>query len=215
MKLCFDTSIRDAGIRTLIEDGYLSKTRHFTIPVYTPETATEFYLRERERWGKTVLYFHTIPQCESAVARLRNAGVRVKLVTAAGDHDSQLERFENGELDVLVNCFVLAEGFDCPFTDRLLPTERKGAVTVQMCGRVLRKHARTPMEKDCPVPEVTLAVSPHRISGTAISLGTDGGAYSEPPHSTGRHENDAGTGPDSCRTASLLNEAATQATPNA
>jgi superfamily II DNA or RNA helicase len=140
VKLCFDTSIRDAGIRTLIEDGYLSKFRHFTMPAYTPDSAAEFYLRERDRWGKTVFYFHTVPQCERAAAILRKAGVRVEVVTAGGDRDAQLEAFENGEVDVLVNCIVLAEGFDCPSLQTVFCRPSEKGITVQMCGRVLRKH---------------------------------------------------------------------------
>lgn len=146
VKLCFDTSIRDAGIRTLIEDGYLSRFRHFTLPTYTPESAAEFYLRERERWGKTVFYFHTIPQCERAAALLRKGGARVEVVTASGDRDAQLEKFENGELDALVNCIVLAEGFDCPSLQTVFCRPSEKGITVQMCGRVLRKHAGTPVK---------------------------------------------------------------------
>lgn len=144
VKLCFDTSIRDAGIRTLIEDGYLSRFRHFTIPNYTPESAAECYLRERDRWGKSVFYFHTIPQCQAAARLLRAGGVRVEVVTGSGDRDGQLERFEAGEVDVLVNCIVLAEGFDCPSLRTVFCRPSDKAITVQMCGRVLRKHPDVP-----------------------------------------------------------------------
>ncbi|HUR54832.1 MAG TPA: DEAD/DEAH box helicase family protein, partial [Gemmataceae bacterium] len=146
VKLCFDTSIRDAGIRTLIEDGFLSKFRHFTIPTFTPETVADFYLREKERWGKTVFYFHTIPQCERAAALLRAGGARVEVVTANGDRDAQLARFEAGELDALVNCIVLAEGFDCPTLQTVFCRPSEKGITVQMCGRVLRKHASAPVK---------------------------------------------------------------------
>ena len=52
MKLCFDSAIRDAGIRTLIEDGYLSRFRHYTIPAYTPEAVAELYLSDRQRMAE-------------------------------------------------------------------------------------------------------------------------------------------------------------------
>ena len=146
VKLCFDTSIRDAGIRTLIEDGYLSKFRHFTMPNYTPESASEFYLREKERWGKTVFYFHTIAQCEKTTAILKKKGARVEVVTAQGDREEQLDRFENGKLDALVNCIVLAEGFDCPSLQTVFCRPSAKGITVQMCGRVLRKHSGTPLK---------------------------------------------------------------------
>ena len=146
VKLCFDTSIRDAGIRTLIEDGYLSRFSHFTIPNFTPETTAEFYARERDRWGKSVFYFHSIRQCERAAQLLRAKKVRVEVVTAAGDREDQLERFENGKLDALVNCIVLAEGFDCPSLQTVFCRPSGKGVTVQMCGRVLRKHSGTPVK---------------------------------------------------------------------
>jgi superfamily II DNA or RNA helicase len=144
VKLCFDTAIRDAGIRTLIEDGYLSKFRHYTIPAYTPEAVADFYLNDRERWGKSVFYFHTIPQCEQATAKLRAGGAKVEIVTASGDREAQLEAFENGELDALVNCIVLAEGFDCPSLQTVFCRPSEKGITVQMCGRVLRKHPSAP-----------------------------------------------------------------------
>ncbi len=140
VKLCFDTAIRDAGIRSLIEDGYLSRFRHYTIPNYTPEAVADCYLSDRPRWGKSVFYFHTIPQCEAAAARLRAGGAKVEIVTASGDRDAQLEAFEAGELDALVNCIVLAEGFDCPSLQTVFCRPSEKGITVQMCGRVLRKH---------------------------------------------------------------------------
>jgi len=146
VKLCFDATIRDAGIRSLIEDGYLSRFRHFTIPAFTPESTVEFFLRERDRWGKTVFYFHTIQQCERAVQLLRAKKVRAEVVTAAGDRDEQLARFEAGKLDALVNCIVLAEGFDCPSLQTVFCRPSEKGITVQMCGRVLRKHADTPVK---------------------------------------------------------------------
>src|SRR5262245_24469579 len=38
VKLCFDKVIRDAGIHTLIQDGYLSQYHHYTIPEFLPAT---------------------------------------------------------------------------------------------------------------------------------------------------------------------------------
>jgi len=146
VKLCFDTSIRDAGIRTLIEDGFLSTFSHFTMPVYTPKSVADFYLREKQRWGKTVMYFHTIAQCEEALALLKAQKVRAEIVTASGDRETQLDRFDVGELDVLINCIVLIEGFDCPSLQTVFCRPSEKGITVQMCGRVLRKHAGTPIK---------------------------------------------------------------------
>ncbi len=140
VKLCFDTAIRDAGIRTLIEDGYLSQFQHYTLPVYTPQSAAECYLADRARWGKSVFYFHSILQCEQAATLLREGGVRVEVITASGDRETQLAKFDAGEIDCLVNCMVLAEGFDCPTLQTVFCRPSAKSLTMQMCGRVLRKH---------------------------------------------------------------------------
>src|SRR5712671_3653779 len=58
VKLCFDAVLKDAGIASLIRDGYLSPFHHYTIPHHSPARVVECYLREPERWGKSILYFH-------------------------------------------------------------------------------------------------------------------------------------------------------------
>ncbi len=44
-KLCFEKSIRDAGIHSLIQEGYLSPYHHYTIPRYTPIEVAQAYAR--------------------------------------------------------------------------------------------------------------------------------------------------------------------------
>jgi superfamily II DNA or RNA helicase len=147
VKLCFDSVLKDAGIRTLIQDGYLSPYHHYTIPRHTPETAVEFYLRDRPRWGKTLLYFHTLEQCHAADRLLRAAGVRSEVVSGDSDREAQLEAFRTGALDVLGNCMMLAEGFDCPELKTVFCRPSCKGVTVQMGGRVLRKHPDHPFKQ--------------------------------------------------------------------
>ena len=62
VKLCFDSVIKDAGIHSLIQDGYLSKFDHYTLPSWSPEAFVEAYLRDRKRWGRSIVYFHTLDQ---------------------------------------------------------------------------------------------------------------------------------------------------------
>src|SRR4051812_34499799 len=106
VKLCFDSVLKDAGIQTLIQDGYLSPYHHYTIPRYDPETVVSFYLRDRQRWGKSLFYFHTLEQCAQANALLRAARVRSEVVSGDSDRDAQLEGFRAGTVDVLVNCMM-------------------------------------------------------------------------------------------------------------
>ncbi len=147
VKLCFDSVIRDAGIQSLIQDGYLSPYHHFTLPAYSPRSVVEHYLRERERWGRSILYFHTLEQCFAADELLRKSGVRSDVVTASSNRDGQLEAFRAGRLDVLSNCMVLSEGFDCPELQTVFCRPSCKGVTIQMCGRVLRKHPSAPVKQ--------------------------------------------------------------------
>jgi superfamily II DNA or RNA helicase len=147
VKLCFDSVIRDAGIQSLIQDGYLSPYHHFTLPLYSPRSVVEHYLRERSRWGKSIFYFHTLEQCYAADALLKKAGVRCDVVTASSNRDGQLEAFRAGRLDVLSNCMVLSEGFDCPELQTVFCRPSCKGVTIQMCGRVLRKHPEVPVKQ--------------------------------------------------------------------
>jgi superfamily II DNA or RNA helicase len=147
VKLCFDSVIKDAGIQTLIQDGYLSQYHHYTMPRHTPEEVVQFYLRDRERWGKTLFYFHTLQQCAAADRLLKAAGVRSDVVTGSSDRDAQLTAFREGRLDVLSNCMMLSEGFDCPELKTVFCRPSCKGVTVQMAGRVLRKHPSLPFKQ--------------------------------------------------------------------
>ena len=152
VKLCFDTVLKDAGIAQLIQDGYLAKFHHYTLPAYTPEVVAKFYATDRPRFGKSVMFFHTLPQCEAARRVLAAHGVRADVVTGSSDRDAQFARFESGAADVLINCMVLTEGFDCPTLQTVFCRPSAKSVTVQMAGRVLRKHPNLAVKNvvQCP-----------------------------------------------------------------
>ena len=139
LQLSFEKVIKDAGIATLIQDGYLSTYHHYTIPKYTPEILVDFYCREPVRWGRSLAYFHTLDECYRADALFKERGVRSDVVTGSSDRESQLEAFQAGILDVLLNCMVLSEGFNYPALQTVFARPSIRGVTVQMCGRVLRK----------------------------------------------------------------------------
>jgi superfamily II DNA or RNA helicase len=140
VKLCFDAVLKDAGIQSLIQDGFLSPYHHYTIPAYSPESVAECYVRDRQRWGKTLLYFHTLESCYQANRLLCKSGVACDVVTADSDREAQLADFRAGRIEVLCNCLLLAEGFDCPELKTVFCRPSCKSVTVQMAGRVLRKH---------------------------------------------------------------------------
>ncbi|KAH3679245.1 hypothetical protein WICPIJ_008663 [Wickerhamomyces pijperi] len=62
--------------------------------------------------------------------------------TSPAEKNSLLTRFSNGEVSVLLNCGILAEGTDLLRTDSIFlcrPTRTK-SLLAQMIGRGLRKH---------------------------------------------------------------------------
>jgi superfamily II DNA or RNA helicase len=147
VKLCFDKVIKDAGIHQLIQDGFLSKYHHYTIPAWTPEVVTETYLREPKRWGKSAMYFVNLEQCFAAQRILRAAGVVCDVVTGDTDIESQLEAFRNGDIPVLINCMKLTEGWDEPSLQTAFIRDSGKGPTMQMGGRVFRKFEGLPFKQ--------------------------------------------------------------------
>ena len=137
-RLCFQKGIRDAGIHRLIADGYLSPYEHFTLPSWEPAAVAAAYLRERDRWGQSLIFFRTRVECEACLAALKAGGVAAEVVTASSDRERQIAEFEAGDLRVLVNMSVLGEGFDCPSLRTVFCRPAGKLPTVQMAGRVLR-----------------------------------------------------------------------------
>ena len=66
--------------------------------------------------------------------------MRAELVTAKTDRERQIADLAAGRVDVLVNMLILAEGFDCPSLRTVFCRPSGKLCTIQMCGRVLRKH---------------------------------------------------------------------------
>jgi len=144
MKLCFDKVIKDAGIHTLIQDGYLARFHHYTIPKWDPESVSQRYLAEPERWGKSIFYFKNLEQCAELGRILTTAGVRNEVVTGDTDWEDQLELFRSGEVPCLINCMKLTEGFDEPSLQTAWVRDSGKGCTMQMGGRAFRKHPSLP-----------------------------------------------------------------------
>ncbi len=146
MKLCFDKVIKDAGIHQLIQDGYLSKFDHYTIPKWDPQTVANFYCAEPDKWGKSIFYFVNLEQCFRLQQILRERGVVSEVVTGDSEVDQQLERFRSGEITCLINCMKLTEGFDEPSLKTAWVRDSGKGPTMQMGGRAFRKHPDLPVK---------------------------------------------------------------------
>ena len=141
MKLCFSKVIKDAGIRSLIDQGWLSPYHHYTANTeWTPERVAHIYMSDPDRWGKSVVYFLTRVECEEFKHILNANGHKCEFVWANSDQEGQIQMFKDGEVPVLVNIVVLTEGFDAPDLNTVFVRPGTKGPTIQMAGRVLRKH---------------------------------------------------------------------------
>ena len=144
MKLCFDKVIKDAGIHALIQDGYLSKFDHYTIEEWSPSAVCERYAAEPERWGKSIFYFKNTDLCFQLQTLLKQRGHESEVVTGDSDCDTQLARFRSGEINCLINCMKLTEGFDEPSLNTAWVRDSGKGCTMQMGGRAFRLHPDLP-----------------------------------------------------------------------
>lgn len=142
MKLCFQKVIKDCGIHQLIQDGYLAPYKHYTIPKWTPEEVANYYCSDPERWGKSIFFFLNLDECEQLSRLFAARGVRHEVVRGGQQRttDRQLQMFENDEIDVIINCMVLTEGFDCPTLKTAWIRDSSRGPTMQMAGRAFRQH---------------------------------------------------------------------------
>lgn len=147
IKLCFEHIIRDAGISSLIQDGYLSPYVHYTIPEHSPKWIANLLANAPEKWGKSLVFFHQRHECEELRSKLDEAGIRAEVVTSTSNRDRQLEAFDADQVSVLINMAILTEGFDCPTLKTVFCRPSGRGCTIQMAGRVLRKHDDFPAKQ--------------------------------------------------------------------
>jgi len=160
--LCFERTVRDAGIRQLVLDGHLSPYAHYTLARYSPETVAATYLREPERFGRSLAFFRTLAECQRCAERLSTDGVTVEVVTATSDREEQIARFEAGGCQVILSVGVLTEGFDCPSLATVFCRPAGKGPTIQMAGRVLRRVPELPVKN-----VVQCANTTHPFTATA------------------------------------------------
>lgn len=100
---------------------------------------------------KTVCFGVTVDHAKKLVDAFKNCGIAAEAIYGSLPIDMRsnlLDRFQRGDIQVLVNCQILTEGWDCPEVDCVLvakPTQSKGLYQ-QMCGRGLRLY---PNKRDC------------------------------------------------------------------
>lgn len=157
VKLCFDKVVKDAGIHQLIQDGYLARYHHYSLPKWDVETIADHYCSDPERWGRSIFYFLTKSDCtdlrdtlcrrghferyQRACRDKDELGIRAldPVVDGDSDRERQIPAYLNGDNDKLINCMVLTEGFDDPSLKTAWVRDSGRGPTMQMAGRVFRQ----------------------------------------------------------------------------
>ncbi len=147
IKLSYEKIISDCGVRFLVEQGYLSQFQQYVVPKWTPDIVVSRLVAERERWGKSVIYMKNLVLCAETQRLLEANGVKSAVIhggQSREEHDGIYDAFESGELQVLVNVYMLTEGFDAPDLRTVWVRDSGKLCTMQMSGRVLRKDPNNP-----------------------------------------------------------------------
>lgn len=142
IKLSYEKIIRDCGVRFLIEQGYLSEFDQYAIPKWTPGHIAKHYLGDPERWGKSVIYLKNKELCWELEKSLKDGGIKTEVMLGSDSiskRDRTFEGFETGEIQVLINVYLLTEGFDAPDLKTAWVRDSGKLCTMQMSGRCLRK----------------------------------------------------------------------------
>ena len=147
IKLAYEKIISDCGVRFLIEKGYLSNFDQYVIPEFTPKTVVERFMDDPKRWGKSIFYFQTKELCFEAAEMLKQAGISCAVLLGSHPEDQReiiYSGFEDGIIQVLINVYLLTEGFDAPDLRSVWVRDSGKLCTMQMAGRSLRKDPKDP-----------------------------------------------------------------------
>ncbi len=192
--------IFSASIIDMVEQGYLSNLRAIAIPtatslddlhtqdgdfkldelevaVDTPDRNARIVTAYKKHCnGRQGLCFAvTIAHAQHLAETFKAFGVCASLVsgeTPTEERKQILHDYERGTLQVLCNCGVLSEGYDCPQTSCILmarPTKSR-ALYVQAIGRGTRL---APGKTDCIILDITDNCLKHRLEPLTLSQAID------------------------------------------
>jgi ATP-dependent helicase IRC3 len=124
---------------------------------------------------RAIIFCPSVGIVNSMALHLRQAGLAV--ATVVGDTETEerhdiYRRLRQGQLDALVSCMVLTEGFDEPSVDCVVlarPTQSK-VLFFQTIGRGLRLSPDTG-KQDCLLIDATGATERHGLLSMAAQLG--------------------------------------------
>ncbi len=134
-----------------------------------PETVAKAYVEHAsDRSG--ILFAPTVESAYVFAEELNVQGVKTEVVHGALETKERraiLARLESGETQVVANCMVLTEGFDCPRVSCVVvarPT-KSSPLYQQMVGRGLRIDTTRPREgQDCLILDVVGVSANHTLA---------------------------------------------------
>lgn len=174
----FDTLVPLASIPELTEAGYLVPCDVVAPPSRrksNSEDPVDAYVRLAP--GRPcVVFAASVKDAYELAGRFTMAGHAAAAIEgemATEDRDTALLRFRNGELRVLVNVFVLTEGWDCPSAEVCLLARGCSHVGtyLQMVGRVLRP---SPGKTRALLIDLRGVVHSHDLPGIERTYSLDG-----------------------------------------
>lgn len=118
---------------------------------------------------KGIVFTPSVATAEAFTEALCRRGLEARMVWGGMDKEARrdvLRDAHNGDVQVLVNCMVLTEGFDWPAAEVAViarPTT-SSALYVQMVGRILRKY---PGKEKALVLDIVGATQEHRLATLA------------------------------------------------
>lgn len=143
MKLCFSKVIKTAGMRSLVDQGYLAPYHHYVFNMeWSPQTVADRYLADIDKWGQSIAFFQTKAQCYEFQAILASAGIKSGVVIGGNiaAQEREITRLKTREVPILANVYTLVEGFDYPELRTAFIRPSVKGPTQQMGGRAFRKH---------------------------------------------------------------------------
>ena len=130
---------------------------------------------ERANGRPTIVFTVDMQHACDLAEAFADVGVRAAAIhgkTPGDERQDQLERLERGRLDVLCNCALLTEGWDCPPVSCIVmarPTHSR-ALYAQCIGRGLRPHDG---KADCIILDITDNCRRHRLVTVGDLLGVE------------------------------------------
>ncbi len=139
----FEPVISDAERSLIKRFGELPETLVNKIAVSKQRNAVILneYLKNRDKYGKTLMFAMNIVHCRLLCEELVKAGVRADMIYSGREDNAYvINDFREDKLDVLVNVNIMTEGSDVPNIETVFltrPTQSEGLL-MQMIGRGMR-----------------------------------------------------------------------------